>query len=91
VRPWLVVLATALLLAGVAIAWTIGGRLAAVSAIYGGADGRPSAPAPSSLTGSWPLVQSAGCAMVLVGAIALFLMLNTAAMRERACSQPLGR
>lgn len=83
VRPWLVMLATAPFLAGVIAAWTIGGRLAAISAIDSGTGGRPSAPTPSSLTGSWPLVLSAGYAMVVFGAVALFLILTTAALRER--------
>lgn len=83
VRPWLLLLAMALVPAGVFTVWAIGGLLATSSSIYGGADGRPSALTPSSLTGSWPLVQSAGSVMVALGAVALFVMLNTAAIRER--------
>jgi hypothetical protein len=92
-RPWTVVLSVALLLGGVVTAWAIGGRLAELATVYGGADGRPPALTPSALTGSWPLVESAGSAGAALGAVALFLMLNTAAIRERRAgrSREIGR
>lgn len=82
-RPWVLLLSMALVPAGVFTVWAIGGLLATIGAIYGGADGTPSALTPPSLTGSWPLVESAGTVMAALGAAALFVMLNTAAIRER--------
>ncbi|TDS76069.1 hypothetical protein [Amnibacterium kyonggiense] len=38
---------------------------------------------PTTLIGSWPLVEAAGAVAAVLGAVALFLILNTAAVRER--------
>lgn len=82
VRPWLLVLLVALVLAGLVTTWAVGGWLGELSLVYGGFDGLPAAPTPSSLIGSWPLVDSAGTTALVVGAVGLFLVLNTAAIRE---------
>lgn len=83
VRPWLVVFAIALVIGGAALAWTINGWLGEAGLVYGGFDARPAEPVPSSIIGSWPLVQAGARVAMGLGAIALFLMLNTAVIRQR--------
>ena len=83
VPGWLVMLAAALLLLGACTWWTVSARLAIVSAIYSSIDGQPSAPVPSALVDSWPLVVTSSSAMMVVGALALVAVLGTALLRLR--------
>ena len=83
VRPWLVVLAAALLLVGTVITYTISGWFGTILSIYSDLHEQPSAPAPASLNGSWHSVLFAGQAMVVLAAVTFFLILNTAAVRRR--------
>lgn len=87
VRPWLLVLASALLLVGLAASFAVRARLDAISLTYSNAYGQPSASAPASLSASWPSVLVAGQAMVVLGAVTLFLTLNTTAVRRRKAAR----
>ena len=80
---WSVLLAIALFIGGAVLARLVGAWLGEAAAVYGGIDGRPLAPTPSSVTGSWPLVQSAAGAGLALGATALLLMLNTTVVHRR--------
>jgi hypothetical protein len=82
-RPWLVLLAIALVISGAALAWTMNGWLGEAGLIYGGYDDRPPEPVPSSIVSSWPLVQAGARASMALGAIALFVMLNTTVIWRR--------
>lgn len=81
-RPWPVLLAIALVVGGAALAWSAGAWLGEAAIVYRGDDGRPPEPIPSSVIGSWPLVQAAGRAGIALGAIALLLMLIAAVVRR---------
>lgn len=83
VRPWLAALIAALLLLGVVLAYVLDVWFGTLSEIYSNVYGEPSAPVPASLIGSWPSVLFAGRAMVVLAAVALFAMLNTAVVRRR--------
>lgn len=81
-RPWLVLLAIALVVGGAAAAWSMHGWLGEAGLVYGGADGRPAEPIPPSVVVSWPLVQAGARTAMALGAIALLLMLNTVVVRR---------
>lgn len=82
VRPWALVLPIVLVIGGIITVWSTGAWTAEVVSVYGGADGRPPAPVPSDLIDSWPLVEAAGVVAIILGALALFALLNTAAIHE---------
>ena len=82
VRPWLVVTVTALLLIGFGITTVVDLWFGAVSSVYSNVWGQPSAPAPSSLAGSWRSVLVAGHAMEIV-AVAVIAVLATVAATRR--------
>ena len=82
-RAWLILLAIGLVVAGAAVAWMMNGWLGEAGLIYGGVDGRPAEQVPASIVSSWPLVQAGARLAMALGATALFLMLNTAVVRQR--------
>lgn len=81
-QPWLILLAIVLVIGGAVLAWLMNGWLGEAGTIYGGADGRPAEQTPSLVISSWPLVQSGARVGIALGAIALFLMLNTTVVRQ---------
>jgi hypothetical protein len=86
-RPWVILLAIALVVGGVALAWLMNGWLSEARLIYGGLDGRPAKPVPPSIVSSWPLVQAGARVAVALGAIALFIALNTTVVRQRRATR----
>lgn len=86
-RPWLIRLAIALVGGGVVLAGLMNGWLGEAGLVYGGIDGRPAEPTPSSVISSWPLVQIVARIAIALGAIALFLMLNTTVVRQRRATR----
>ncbi len=86
-RPWLILLAIVLVVGGAVLAWLMNGWLGEAGIVYGGADGRPAEPTPSLVVSSWPLVQSGARVGIALGAIALFLMLNTTVVRQRRAAR----
>lgn len=86
-RSWLVMLAVALLVAGAVLAWSMNGWLGEAGLVYGGFDGKPAESVPSSIVSSWPLVRSGAHAGMALGAITLFLMLNTTVVRRRRAAR----
>ncbi|RIX31085.1 hypothetical protein D1781_06865 [Amnibacterium setariae] len=82
-RPRAVLLAVALVLGGLILAWLMRGWLGEAALAYGGADGRAAAPVPAVVIGSWPLVRSAAVAGVALGVLALLAMLSIAAVPRR--------
>jgi hypothetical protein len=86
-RAWLMLLAIALVVCGAALAWSMNGWLGEAGLVYGGGDGRPARPLPSSVVSSWPLVQSGARAGMALGATALFLMLNTFVVRRHRAAR----
>lgn len=89
-RPWLIPLAIALVIGGAALAWLVNGWLGEARLIYGGLDGRPAEPVPTSIVSSWPLTQAGAHVAIALGAIALFLALNTTVVRQRRAARAHG-
>ena len=83
VRPWPALLALGLIVSGTVLAWAAHAWLGEAALVYGGADGRPAEPTPSSVIAACPLVQSAAWVGIAVGVVTLLLTLNTVAVRRR--------
>lgn len=87
IQPWLIVIPLVLVVAGAALTWLMNGWLGEAHLVYGGLDGRPAEPVPSSIVSSWPLVQTGAQSAMAVGATALLLMLNTTAVLRRRAAR----
>lgn len=83
VRPWLVVMLTALLLVGLSVTTFVDVWFGSISAVYSDVYGQPSAAAPPSLAGSWHSVLAAGHSMEILAVAAIGVLVIVAAVRRR--------